>query len=1243
MSKAELLAYIADRVLVLDGAMGTSVHRLELPLADYQGRENCPEILNLTRPDKIVEIHRGFLAVGCDAVLTNTFGANKIVFAEFGLVEKTREINRRAAEIAREACRAFEKPNRPRFVIGSLGPGTKLPSLGQTTWDVILESYTEQVRGLLDGGVDAIAIETCQDLLQAKSAIVAATDAMVEKGREVAIFVTVTMETTGTMLLGTEIGAALTALEIYDQVVAIGLNCATGPQEMSEHIRYLSAHCDRLLIVQPNAGLPQLIQGKTHYPLTPKELAKWLREFVEVDGVNIVGGCCGTTPEHMASVVDAISDLGRKRKRPGHQSRDSEGAVSRPDGFNPRDSSALATSRRLKPAALESSVSSLYQAVPIRQENAVLAIGERTNANGSKKFRELMAAGDIDGMVQMAREQVKHGSHLLDVCTAYVGRDEVADMTGVIRRFVTDVTVPLVIDSTEIKVIEAALKLAGSKCVINSINLEDGEEKTDRLCRLAKRHGAALIALTIDEEGMAKTGGRKLAVARRIYDIVTQRHRISPSDLIFDPLTFTICTGNEEDRLLGKETLEAIKAIKETLPGVHTVLGLSNISFGLKPAVRKVLNSVFLHHARQNGLDAAILHVSGIVPLYKIDEPLRRLAEDLIFDRRRPGYGPLQELLKAFPDTEALPVEKKERPKKVEERLKLRIIEGDRTGLEDDLEEAMLTHRPLDIVNDILLDGMKTVGDLFGAGQMQLPFVLQSAETMKASVRYLEPHMDRVETGGKGSIVLATVAGDVHDIGKNLVDIILTNNGYTVFNLGIKQPIGSILHAYQEHKADAIGMSGLLVKSTVVMRDNLAVLNERGIKANVILGGAALTRKYVEEDLVPEYRGPLFYAKDAFAGLQLMERIVAERDDGTKGRRESEPRDAPLTRSVKGSAHADLRRKQTRHTASLSQSNIATRGRAADEAADGARVSKADPFHPSRAALARIEMNREAYHRHSFVPPRSDISRDEPVPQPPFWGSRVVERIEPKAALAYVNENMLFQVQWQYRKNRRGPEEWQRYLNDDVRPILRHLLETCERDNILQLQAIYGFWPAQSDGDALNIYDPNDRDKLLVSFEFPRMGKPPYWCLSDFFKPVSSGVYDVAAFSVVTAGRRVSEVAREWFAADRYKDYLHLHGLGVEMAEALAEYIHKQIRVEWGVAGSDARDKQDIFKQRYQGSRYSFGYPACPRLEDQLKLWPLLHPERIGVSLTEEFQLEPEQTTTALIAHHRQAKYFNVR
>jgi len=1195
--ESRFLDVLQERVLIFDGAVGTNLHRCNLPLSDYRGLENCLEVLNLARPDVVADLHRSFLQIGCDAVTTNTFSGSRHVLAEFGLAEQVVEINRRAAEIARGVCAEFSTPDQPRFVVGSIGPGTKLPSLGQATWDELAASYGLQAQGLLEGGADLLNIETCQDILQAKSAIAAATDAMTRVGRSVPLICSVTMETTGTMLLGTELTAAIAAIDAYPQVQVLGLNCATGPQEMSEHVRCLSASCDRFLLVQPNAGLPQLVDGQPHYVLTPAELARWLAEFVETDGVNIVGGCCGTTVEHLAAVIERIGRRSPKVRGP-----------------------------RREPAA-----SSLYQAVALRQDTDVLAVGERTNANGSKRFRELLAAEDYDSIVQMGREQVQAGSHLLDVCAAYVGRDETRDMTEVIRRFATEVTVPLMIDSTEVNVIEAALKLLGGHCVINSINLEDGEGRLDAVCGLARRHGAAVVALTIDEEGMAKTAERKLAVARRIYDLVTKRHGMRPGDLIFDALTFTVCTGNEDDRCLAAETLEAIRRIKEELPGVYTLLGVSNVSFGLLPPARRVLNSVFLHHARQAGLDAAILHAGGIVPLFKIEEAKRVAAEDLIFDRRREGYDPLTALIGLFPADEPQQVSAAAKmPRTVEERLKQRIIDGNRTGLDDDLTEATATHRPLDIINDILLDGMKTVGDLFGAGQMQLPFVLKSAETMKAAVAFLEPHMDRSENGGKGTLVLATVRGDVHDIGKNLVDIILTNNGYTVHNLGIKQPISAIIDAYERHQADAIGMSGLLVKSTVVMRENLGVLKERGLLPPVILGGAALTRKYVEQDLRPEYPGPLYYARDAFEGLHLMDRIVAEK--------------AEVLGAGLGAPEWNV--------------ELAAQGDRTGRVSPACSAEPAVAASPSAASLSTAAQPELPACRAVLTPPRSAIARDVPVPVPPFWGARVIERIELHAVLGYLNENMLFQVQWQYRKAGRSKEEFERYVNDEVRPIYRELVALCQREAILQPQAIYGYWPAQADGDSLIVYDPlplNGRPPGELSaiepgdwckaarFVFPRQGKPPYWCLSDFFRPVESGQMDVVAFSVVTVGRRASEVARQWFEQNRYRDYLHLHGLGVESAEALAEYVHKQVRLELGIADEDARDRQGLFKQHYRGSRYSFGYPACPRLEDQLKLWPLLRPERICVSLSEEFQLEPEQTTTALICHHPQAKYFSVK
>jgi 5-methyltetrahydrofolate--homocysteine methyltransferase len=1163
---------LRERVLILDGAMGTSVHTFNLPLSDYLGHENCTEILSQTRPDVIREIHRRFLAAGCDAVETNTFGSNKIVLAEFGLADQVHRLNALAARTAREACREFTSTQQPRFVLGSMGPGTKLVSLRQVTFDTLQDSYAEQVRGLLEGGVDALLIETCQDILQCKAAVAAAEQAFVQMGVRVPIIVQVTMETTGTMLVGTDIAAALVSLDAYPQIEVIGLNCATGPQEMSEHVQYLSEHCAKMISVVPNAGLPQVVDGQPHYPLTPDEMARWLLEFVEQDGVNLVGGCCGTTPAHLAAVVRAI---GKRAPRP-----------------------------RQVPS--EPSVSSLYGAVTIEQDNSFLIVGERTNANGSKKFRELLAASDVDGMVQMAKEQVRVGSHMIDVCAAYVGRDEAADMRAIISRFATEVPVPLMIDSTETNVIEESLKLVGGKCIVNSINLEDGEKRCEDVLPLCRKYGAAVVALTIDEEGMAKTADRKIEIARRLYRIATEKYDMRPSDILFDPLTFTICTGNVDDRRLGLETLEGLRRIKAEMPECHTLLGLSNISFGVKPAARHVLNSVFLHYAREAGLDAAIVHASGIQPLYKIDEKLRELARRLIFDERATG-DPLAELLGSFANDVSAKPKGPEASAPVEERLKQRIIDGDRTGLPDDLAEAMKTHAPLEIVNEVLLPGMKVVGDLFGSGEMQLPFVLQSAETMKAAVAYLEPHMERAEGSGRGSIVLATVKGDVHDIGKNLVDILLTNNGYTVYNLGIKQPINHIIEVWQEKKADAIGLSGLLVKSTLVMRDDLQVLNERGLKPPVILGGAALTRKYVETDLRPKYDGPLFYAKDAFDGLDLMAKIAAgaieptapagvpadEEDDGLEAAVESMRPGAALT-------------------------------------AGGGAVSCARPQAPSSASpTGPIRTQRS-----------ENIAADVPVPTPPFWGARVVEKIPLKGALAYINEIMLFQVQWQFRKRGRPQAEFDRFLDTEVRPHYRELVEKCDREGILRPQAIYGYWPCQSEGNALIVYDPTDRERELTRFEFPRQAKSQYWCLADFWRPRSSGEYDVLAASVVTVGKKATEVARQWFEAGEYRDYLFLHGLSVETAEAMAEYIHKQIRMELDIAGKDAREVRKIFQQGYQGSRFSFGYPACPNLEDQARLWTLLEPERIGVQLTDNFQMDPEQSTSALIAHHPQARYF---
>ena len=1196
------LQSLADRVLVCDGAMGTSIHALDLPQSDYKNLENCTEILVETRPDVIEGIHRSFLEVGCDIVETNTFGANRVVLAEYGLADRVHELNVAAARIARRAAEAYATQDRPRFVAGSIGPGTRLVSLRQMTYDDLLENYAEQARGLLAGRVDVLLIETCQDILQTKVAIQAARMAFEANGRRVPLMCQVTMETTGTMLMGTDIDAVVATLEAFPEVDVIGLNCATGPQEMSEDVRYLSKHCDRKLSVQPNAGLPQIVNGQPRFPLVPEELARWLREFVVEDGVNIVGGCCGTTPAHLKAVVEAVSGL-----KPKIREIDSERAVS-----------------------------SLYQATTMRQDTSFLIVGERCNTNGSRKFKRLLADSNIDGLIEMANEQRSEGAHVLDVCVDFVGRNGVADMQLVISRFGSDIDAPLMLDSTQVDVIEAGLKLAGGKCIVNSVNLEDGEERMGTICRLLRQYGAAVVALTIDDdpqEAMAKTAQRKLMVATRIHDLLTNKYGIREEDIFFDCLTFPITTGSKEDKRLALETLAGIELIMNRFPRCQSILGVSNVSFGLEPAARVVLNSAFLHEACQCGLTAAIVHAGKILPRTQISDERWERAMDLVYDRHKQG-DPLERFMSLFEKGEKVGAKPRIADLPIEKRLKQRIIDGHKQGLEADLDEARQKYNPLYIINEFLLDGMRVVGELFASGQMQLPFVLRSAETMKVAVAHLEPFMERVDGQTRGKIVLATVRGDVHDIGKNLVDIILSNNGYTVYNLGIKQPIGNIISAYREHQADAIGLSGLLVKSTLVMREDLEVLNTHEINTPVILGGAALTRKHVEEELRGVYEGDVHYAKDAFEGLKLMDQIAAVSTTTATQRIERETGtaiEAPTPEQLRLLAERRFGFKPLDEEAA-ERAQAAEAAVADDEAARAAESRGLGPIPPASV-------------------PRSDVGHDWPVPRPPFWGARVVEKIELKAALAYINETMLFQVQWGFRKRRRVAKEWQDYVSREIRPRYRRLVKRAEREDILHPRAVYGYWPCNADGDDLLIFRPPsgaiDRPEhhreVLVRFTFPRQQRHPYWCLSDFWRPVRAGVVDVAALSIVTAGQRVSEVARQWFEDGHYQDYLFLHGLGVELAEALAEYMHKQVRTELGIAGRDARDLRKLFQQGYQGSRYSFGYPACPNLEDQEPLVRLLEPKRIGVTLTEGYQFDPEQTTSAIIAYHPEARYFNVR
>ena len=1180
------LDFLKSNVLLADGGTGTLVQAMNLDVEkDYLGQENCTEILNKSRPDLVKQIHRGYLKAGSDALTSNSFGGSPITLGEFGLQDEAFAINKLAVELAREVIEEFAGDGRPRFVLGDIGPGTKLPSLGHIDYQSLEDAFTIQSAGLIAGGCDVILVETCQDPLQIKAAVNGAKRARIEAKKDIPIIVQVTVETTGTLLVGADIAAAATVINALD-VPVLGLNCATGPREMAEHVNWLGANWTGAVVVQPNAGLPELVDGKTRYPLSPDELTKWMERFLKEDGVNMIGGCCGTTPEHIAQLDGLLrklaADAGRNTHRPAPKKRN---------------------------VTWTPSVASLYSQVPLRQENAYFSIGERCNANGSKQFRMLQEAGDWDGCVAMGREQVQEGSHALDLCTAFVGRDEISDMTNVVSRMRGSVTAPLVIDSTELPVLEAALKLYGGKAILNSINFEDGEEPAEKRMILAKRFGAAVVALTIEEAGMAKDVDAKVRIAKRLHDFACVKHGLAPSDLMIDPLTFTICTGNEDDRKLGLWTLEAIERIAKELPEAQIILGLSNISFGLKPAARHVLNSVYLDHAIKRGLTGAIAHFSRIMPLHKIPEEEVRIAEDLIYDRRREDYDPLQAFLALFQDRDQ---EKKAvvvRSEKPEERLKQRIIDGERKGIDLDLAEAMKTHKPLDIINVFLLDGMKVVGELFGSGKMQLPFVLQSAETMKAAVAYLEPHMERVEGQEKGVIVLATVKGDVHDIGKNLVDIILTNNGYKVINLGIKQPIGNIIEAANQNKADAIGMSGLLVKSTVVMRENLEEMQRQGLDIPVMLGGAALTRQYVEQDCLAAYGGKrVAYARDAFDGLGLMDKIVTKTFDSFV-----ETAAAKTAAKPKNTRRAAMRVVPT---------------------TDGERPKSDAEGFDEASILRPVDYEEIKLHK-------AELLRGVDVPKPPFWGSRLIEKVPLQNLVTYLNERMLYQFHWGYRKDGRTLDQYMAWARKELRPIATRLLKQCEDEGILQPKAAYGFWKCASEGNSVILFN-EDGQTEATRFVFPRQNKPGGLCIADFFRDVSANERDVIGLQVVTQGDNASEVARQWFAQDRYQDYLYLHGLGIEMTEALAEYVHTRIRAEMGFAGEDDRDMDKLLSQGYRGSRYSFGYPACPNLADQHQLIGLLGADRLGITMTDGDMLDPEQSTSAIVVHHPQAKYFSV-
>ncbi|MFC3995891.1 methionine synthase [Nocardiopsis sediminis] len=1146
---------LAQRVIVADGAMGTMLQAHDLDLDDFEGLEGCNEILNVTRPDVVRATHAAFFEAGVDCVETNTFGTNFSALGEYDIPERTHELAAAGARLAREVADEYATPDHPRYVLGSVGPGTKLPTLGHVTFAVLRDYYEQCHRGLIEGGADAILIETCQDLLQTKAAVIAAQRARRAAGADIPIIAQVTIETTGTMLLGSEIGAALTALEPLG-IDVIGLNCATGPAEMSEHLRHLSQHARVPLSCMPNAGLPELGADGAVYPLQPHELADAHDTFTTEFGLSLVGGCCGTTPEHLHQVVERVQGRGIKNRRP----------------------------HRVPSSA------SLYQSVPFRQDTSYLAIGERTNANGSKKFREAMIQERYDDCVEIARDQIRDGAHLLDLCIDYVGRDGVADMRELASRLATASTLPLVLDSTEPAVIEAGLEMIGGRAVVNSVNYEDGDgpdSRFNRIMPLVREHGAAVTVMTIDEDGQARTADWKARVATRAIEELTGTWGMEAGDIIVDALTFPIATGQEETRRDGIETIEAIKEIKRRHPGVQTTLGLSNISFGLNPAARIVLNSVFLHEAVEAGLDSAIVHASKILPMNRIPDEQRQVALDMVYDRRREGYDPLERFLELFEgvDAKALKASRAEELAALPlwERLERRIIDGELVGMEADLDEALGQRPALEIVNDTLLAGMKVVGELFGSGEMQLPFVLKSAEVMKAAVAHLEPHMEKSDDDGKGRIVLATVKGDVHDIGKNLVDIILSNNGYDVVNLGIKQPVSTILEAAEQRRADVIGMSGLLVKSTVIMRENLDEMNSRGMSGRypVLLGGAALTRSYVEQDLAERFDGEVRYARDAFEGLRLMDAFMA------------------VKRGVEGAELPALRKRRV---------------------SGGAKLKVTEP---------------------EDMPARSDVATDNPVPEPPFWGDRISKGVPLAEYSAFLDERATFMGQWGLKGSKRGDgPSYEELVETEGRPRMRMWLDRIQTDGLLEAAVVYGYFPCYSEGDDLVVLDEDGAER--TRFTFPRQRRDRHLCLSDYFRPKESGETDVVAFQVVTVGSAISRATKELFEKNAYRDYLELHGLSVQLTEALAEYWHTRVRAELGFAGEDPADLDAFFKLGYRGARFSLGYGACPDLEDRAKIMKLLEPERVGVTLSEEFQLVPEQATDAIVIHHPEAKYFNV-
>ena len=1181
-------------VLVFDGATGTSLQQMELTAVDFGGSalEGCNEILVRTRPDVVRAVHKQFLDAGCDVIETNTFGSTSLVLAEYDLENEAFELNRQAALIAREMADQYTTDQHPRYVAGSMGPTTKLPSLGHVSFDVMKACFTEQALGLLAGNVDLFIIETCQDVLQIKAALTGVEEAFSQTGERRPLMVSVTMETTGTMLVGSDIAAVVAILEPFP-IDILGLNCATGPEQMKEHMRYLSSCSPFVVSCIPNAGLPENIGGVAHYRLTPIEMKMALHHFIEDLGIQVIGGCCGTTPTHISALVEVAREL-----KPAHRE------VRQPHQY---------LERPLLKA--ESAAASLYGTTSYEQENSFLIIGERLNASGSKKVRDLLNEENWDGLIGVARSQVKENAHILDVNVDYVGRNGEADMHELVSRLVTNVNLPLMLDSTEWQKMEAGLKVAGGKCLLNSTNYEDGNERFFKVLELARTYGAGVVIGTIDEEGMARSAERKFAIAQRAYRDALE-FGIPAREIFYDPLALPISTGIEEDRRNGCETIAAIKRIRDDLPGTHVVLGVSNISFGLSAASRIVLNSIFLHDCCSAGMDAAIVSPAKILPLSKISEEHQQVCRDLINDKRRFEnglcvYDPLTTLTSLFEGVSA----KEARASgpsladlPVEERLKQHIIDGERIGLEQALADGLQNYKPLEIVNTFLLDGMKVVGELFGSGQMQLPFVLQSAETMKSAVAFLEPHMEKVigadgklESSAKAKLLIATVKGDVHDIGKNLVDIILTNNGYEVINLGIKQSVEAIIEAQKMHGADCIAMSGLLVKSTAFMKDNLDAFNQADIDVPVILGGAALTPRFVNKDCRNVYHGQVIYGRDAFTDLRFMDALVEAKKSNNWDNKQGF-----LVESPEG---FDL-------------------GKADPDPGD-----LDEPAKPSNQLDLVISSDRSA-----AVP-------EEQALKPPFWGTKILleDEIPIGQIFAYLDRNALFAGQWQLRKNQnQSREEYDQIIQSKAEPVLKEWIERIKAEDLLSPRVAYGYFPCGRDGNSVVIYDPANPSKCLGRFELPRQRSGNRYCIADFYRDLDNqSATDVIPMQAVTMGETATAFAKELFKADRYSDYLYFHGLGVQLAEALAEWTHARIRGEMGFSTEEPSNLKDVLAQRYRGSRYSFGYPACPNVADSRPQLTWLGADRIGLSMDESDQLDPEQSTTALVALHSKARYFS--